>query len=66
MEEVLRKLEADLGPITGEPEPLREGITNRNFRVRFGELLGDVSLGFLARSVSVVTVPVAALRAVKV
>lgn len=37
MDEVLRTLEARLGPLTGEPEPLRDGITNRNFRVRFGE-----------------------------
>ena len=36
MEEVLRELEACLGPIEGEPEALREGITNRNYRVRFG------------------------------
>ncbi|MFL5847261.1 MAG: phosphotransferase [Solirubrobacteraceae bacterium] len=36
MEEVLLKLASELGPIEGEPEPLKDGITNRNFRVRFG------------------------------
>jgi thiamine kinase-like enzyme len=36
MDDVLRKLAAQLGPLESEPEPLTEGITNRNFRVRFG------------------------------
>lgn len=36
MEAVLRKLEATLGPREGEPEALVDGITNRNYRVRFG------------------------------
>jgi thiamine kinase-like enzyme len=36
MEEVLRKLESSLGPREGEPQPLEDGITNRNYRVRFG------------------------------
>jgi thiamine kinase-like enzyme len=36
MDEVLRKLEALLGPREGEPEALEDGITNRNYRVRFG------------------------------
>jgi thiamine kinase-like enzyme len=36
MEDVLRKLAAELGPVEGEPEPLKDGITNRNYRVRFG------------------------------
>jgi thiamine kinase-like enzyme len=30
-------LEADLGPAAGPPQPLQGGITNRNFRVRFGD-----------------------------
>jgi len=36
MEQVLRKLESQLGPLEGDPEPLEDGITNRNYRVRFG------------------------------
>src|SRR3954447_18852875 len=36
MEEVLRKLAERLGPQEGEPQPLDGGITNRNYRVRFG------------------------------
>lgn len=36
MEAVLRKLEALLGPREGEPQPLLDGITNRNYRVCFG------------------------------
>ena len=35
MDEVLRKLAAQLGPLEGEPQPLTDGITNRNYRVRF-------------------------------
>jgi thiamine kinase-like enzyme len=37
VDEVLRKLETLLGPVQGEPRPLQEGITNRNYRVRFGD-----------------------------
>lgn len=37
MDEVLRALEAHLGPLEGPPEPLRDGSTNRTFRVRFGD-----------------------------
>jgi len=33
---VLAKLESVLGPREGEPEALTAGITNRNYRVRFG------------------------------
>ncbi|MDX6641784.1 MAG: hypothetical protein QOF12_2795 [Solirubrobacteraceae bacterium] len=36
MDEVLRQLETLLGPMDGEPQALRDGITNRNYRVRFG------------------------------
>lgn len=36
MEAVLGKLEGLLGPREGEPQPLEDGITNRNYRVRFG------------------------------
>ena len=35
--EIVRSLEPSLGPATGEPVPLDGGITNRNFRVRFGD-----------------------------
>jgi Phosphotransferase enzyme family len=34
---VLARLEPQLGTITAPPAPLEGGITNRNFRVRFGE-----------------------------
>ncbi len=34
---IVRRLETRLGPAAAEPEPLDGGITNRNFRVRFGE-----------------------------
>jgi thiamine kinase-like enzyme len=33
---IVGRLAARLGPVAGEPEPLDGGITNRNFRVRFG------------------------------
>ena len=36
MEDVLAKLEVLLGPRESEPQPLEDGITNRNYRVRFG------------------------------
>jgi thiamine kinase-like enzyme len=34
---IVDRLAARLGPVTGSPEPLDGGITNRNFRVRFGD-----------------------------
>jgi thiamine kinase-like enzyme len=34
---IVDRLAARLGPVAGEPVPLDGGITNRNFRVRFGE-----------------------------
>ncbi len=34
---VLRRLEPRLGALTAGPTPLEGGITNRNYRVRFGE-----------------------------
>jgi thiamine kinase-like enzyme len=34
---IVDRLAARLGPVTGAPEPLDGGITNRNFRVRFGD-----------------------------
>jgi thiamine kinase-like enzyme len=37
LDEILDRLQARLGPGSGSPEPLEGGITNRNFRVRFGE-----------------------------
>jgi thiamine kinase-like enzyme len=33
---LVERLAARLGPVAGAPEPLDGGITNRNFRVRFG------------------------------
>lgn len=33
---IVDRVAARLGPVAGEPEPLEGGITNRNFRVRFG------------------------------
>jgi thiamine kinase-like enzyme len=36
IENALRALEAELGPAESEPVPLEGGITNRNYRVRFG------------------------------
>jgi thiamine kinase-like enzyme len=36
-EEIAKRLEPRLGAVTRGPEPLDGGITNRNFRVRFGE-----------------------------
>jgi thiamine kinase-like enzyme len=35
--EIIARLEARLGPATDGPQPLEGGITNHNFRVRFGE-----------------------------
>jgi thiamine kinase-like enzyme len=34
---IVDRLAARLGPVEGEPAPLDGGITNRNFRIRFGE-----------------------------
>jgi thiamine kinase-like enzyme len=34
--EIIQHLESHLGAVRGEPVPLQGGITNRNFRVRFG------------------------------
>src|SRR5436305_11967395 len=34
---IVARLEPDLGSLRGAPEPLEGGITNRNFKVRFGE-----------------------------
>jgi thiamine kinase-like enzyme len=34
--EIVGQLTVQLGPLDGEPVPLEGGITNRNFRVRFG------------------------------
>jgi thiamine kinase-like enzyme len=34
--DIVAELEAELGRVGGPPEPLHGGITNRNFRVRFG------------------------------
>ena len=36
LSDILRRLEPSLGPLTGEPEPLSGGITNRNFRATLG------------------------------
>jgi thiamine kinase-like enzyme len=36
LDEVLPLLEAELGPLEGEPVALTEGITNRNLRMRLG------------------------------
>jgi thiamine kinase-like enzyme len=35
--EIVDRLTDRLGPVSAPPEPLEGGITNRNFRVRFGE-----------------------------
>jgi thiamine kinase-like enzyme len=35
--DIVTRLEALLGPAGGEPVPLEGGITNRNYRMRFGE-----------------------------
>jgi len=37
LEAIVAQLRARLGDTAGEPEPLEGGITNHNFRVRFGE-----------------------------
>jgi thiamine kinase-like enzyme len=35
--DIVTRLEALLGPASGDPVPLEGGITNRNYRVRFGD-----------------------------
>jgi thiamine kinase-like enzyme len=35
--DILSLLEAELGPVLAEPQPLAGGITNHNFRIRFAE-----------------------------
>jgi thiamine kinase-like enzyme len=37
LDAIVQRLQARLGPAAGTPEPLAGGITNRNFKVRFGE-----------------------------
>ena len=34
---LIARLEPDLGPLHGDPQPLDGGITNRNYRVRMGD-----------------------------
>jgi thiamine kinase-like enzyme len=36
LSDILRRLEPSLGPLSGEPDPLDGGITNRNFRATLG------------------------------
>jgi thiamine kinase-like enzyme len=36
LEQIVRRLEPTLGPLSGEPEPLTGGITNHNYRVTLG------------------------------
>jgi thiamine kinase-like enzyme len=36
LNDILQRLEASLGPLTGQPSELGGGITNRNFRVQLG------------------------------
>ncbi len=36
LSDILRRLETSLGPLSGEPDPLSGGITNRNFRATLG------------------------------
>src|SRR3954452_24698337 len=33
---IIARLEPELGPLEGEPQPLEGGITNRNYRLRLG------------------------------
>jgi thiamine kinase-like enzyme len=37
LNDILHELEPSLGLLDGDPSPLEGGITNRNYRVRFGE-----------------------------
>jgi thiamine kinase-like enzyme len=37
LNDILESLEPSLGPLDRSPEPLEGGITNRNYRVRFGD-----------------------------
>jgi thiamine kinase-like enzyme len=36
LDAIIARLEPELGPLEGAPRPLEGGITNRNYRVRFG------------------------------
>ena len=36
LDAIISRLEPELGPLEGEPEPLEGGMTNRNYRVRLG------------------------------
>jgi thiamine kinase-like enzyme len=36
LNDIVARLELELGPLEGAPQPLEGGITNRNYRVRFG------------------------------
>jgi thiamine kinase-like enzyme len=36
LDAIISRLEPDLGPLDGDPQPLDGGITNRNYRVRLG------------------------------
>ncbi|HEV2981214.1 MAG TPA: phosphotransferase [Solirubrobacteraceae bacterium] len=36
LNDILQRLEPELGPLSGEPQPLRGGITNRNYRAALG------------------------------
>ncbi len=36
LDDILRRLEPSLGPLSGKPQPLDGGITNRNFRATLG------------------------------
>jgi thiamine kinase-like enzyme len=38
LNDILQRLEASLGPLTGQPSELGGGITNRNFRVTLGSV----------------------------
>ena len=38
LNDILHGLEPSLGPVGGAPAPLEGGITNRNYKVRFGEV----------------------------
>ena len=37
LNEIVERLQQELGPMAGPPEPLEGGITNRNYRVTLGE-----------------------------
>ena len=44
LSEIVERLAIELGPVAGVPEPLDGGITNRNYRVVFGERVCVVRL----------------------